>query len=85
MCIKYVLWRRSLFNNKKAIYLIILVISTLFFVNLHLNFTIKYKDIENATNIIEFIKSSKTIVLWMKVRFGFNFIDNFFKKDVFLR
>jgi hypothetical protein len=73
MCIKHVLWRKTLFNNKKAFYLITLIMSTFFFSNLHLNFTIKYKNIENAANIVDFIRSSKTIVFWMKVSFFFFF------------
>ena len=68
MCVKYVLWRRSIFNRERAIFLSVILISIFFFVNVHLNFTVKYsvKD-GNSTSFIDLITSSQVLVFWLKV------------------
>jgi hypothetical protein len=84
MCVKHVLWRKSLFNSKRAIYASILIISIFFLINVHLNFTIKYsvKD-GNSTSIIDVITSSHTLVLWFKVSLKVFFLVSIIKFTYF--
>jgi hypothetical protein len=70
MCVKHVLWRKSLFNYKKAILSSFVVILFFFLINFHLNFTVKYNFDENST-LIDFLASSKTLIIWAKVRMIF--------------
>ena len=70
MCVKHVLWRKSLFNYKKAILSSFVVILFFFLMNFHLNFTVKYNFDENST-LIDFLASSKTLIIWAKVRMIF--------------
>jgi hypothetical protein len=69
MCIKFVLWRRSLFSSSKAIVVSILLIFIFFASNFHLNFTIKFENIasENVT-LIRYLVSSNMLKIWFHVR-----------------
>ena len=86
MCVKYVLWRKSMFSSKRAIYLSILIISIFFLVNVHLNFTIKYSvnRTEGNSTFIDLLTSSEIILVWFKVSLEsyfyshFRFLNNLF-------
>ncbi len=67
MCIKYVLWRKTLFSNRKAIWLSVSTILIFFAINFHLNFTVKYNMKKNTTLILDFLLTSKTIFVWINV------------------
>ena len=69
MCIKYVLWRKTLFSNQKAILLSVMTILIFIAMNFHLNFTVKYDMEKNATSLIDFLLSSKTITVWINIIF----------------
>ena len=64
MCIKFVLWRKSIFSSTKAILSSLALLLFLFILNFHLIFTIKYNnDSENKT-LIEHLISSKMLAVW---------------------
>ena len=67
MCVKHVLWRKSIFSYNKAIFSSFVVILFFFLLNFHLNFTIKYKYVENST-LIDLMVSSAVLMMWTKVR-----------------
>ena len=68
MCIKLVMWRKSFLNNKRAMLLTCVVIAIFMLTNFHLNFSVECNSNENST-IIEYLRSSKTLVLWIKVNY----------------
>jgi len=67
MCIKYVLWRKTIFNSNKAILSSLALIFFFFLFNFHLMFTIEYSNQSENRTFIEHLISSKILVLWAHV------------------
>ena len=70
MCIRNVLWRKSLFNSKKAILSCMSVITVFCLANAHLN--LSFEKSKNGTNenstFAELLESSSpTFTFWAKV------------------
>lgn len=72
MCIKCTTWRMGRFNSKKAILLSSLVILIFFFLNFHLNFTLKFdkQSGENET-FIGLFENSNIMNYWLYVNYRF--------------
>ena len=71
MCIEFTLWRRSLFNNTKAVLLSLFIVLSFILSNIHLNFTAEYNyELENVTSI-DYLISSKMIKAWIYVNYIF--------------
>jgi hypothetical protein len=68
MCIKFVLWRKTMFNSTKSVILCLIIILLFILINFHLNFTIKFTYFENST-FIEYLKTSEMFFIWLKVDF----------------
>jgi hypothetical protein len=72
MCIKFVLWRKTLFSSTKAFFLSIFIILLFFALNFHLIFTLKYGLNDNETiienlTLTEYLLSSETFQSWIHV------------------
>jgi hypothetical protein len=68
MCIKFVLWRKTMFSSTKSVILSLIIILLFILINFHLNFTIKFTYFENST-FIEYLKTSEMFFIWLKVDF----------------
>ena len=80
MCVKFVMWRKTLFNSMKALLSSFFVIFVFFALNFHLNFTTHFHSdsfnnetiYENST-LIDHLLSSETVKLWLHVSIYYKF------------
>jgi hypothetical protein len=66
LCLKYFYWRSKNFTAQKGVLLSLLAILVICSLNIHLNFTFEYDQLENRT-FFEVSKNSTVLMPWLRV------------------